>query len=373
MNYAALISPGDVRDYARNRGWTVVPAALAERLLVLNSPSTRYRQLIVPMDSDRADYDGAIRVAIETLAEEEARAFHAIEATLMEAGFDTLRFGVSTARRVEDGLPLGYAVRAMEGAEKALRAAACSEVQRQAFHPKMKRTEAQKMVEAAQLRHTESGSFVLKVACPIDAVLDEVSSQSRPPFVRRALIGMSDAVRRLVNALEMDTLDALVDEAKKDGQSPISSNLCEALVGFQDDELRSSMDFSVGWSSRLPGPPVEHCARVRIQWDYFPRIDQVRKALRPEPVPREQTFVGTVDELKGGFGPTEPMEGEVVLTLLVDGESVKAKANLSPEHHRLAHLAYASPKPAIQISGQLHPGNQPRRLSQIREFRIVPV
>jgi len=346
---------------------------LAERLLVLNSPSTRYRQIIVPMDSDRADYDDAIRVAIETLSKDEARAFRALEATLMEAGFDTLRFGVSTARRAEDGLPLGYAVRAMEGAEKALRAAACSEVQRQAFHPKMKRTEAQKLVEAAQLRHTESGSFVLKVACPIDAVLDEVSSPSRPPFVRRALIGMSDAVRSLVNALEMDTLEALVDEAKKDGQSPVSSNLCEALVGFQDDELRSSMDFSVGWSCRLPVPPLEHCSPVRIQWDYFSRIEQVRKALRPEQAPSEQTFVGTVDELKGGFGPAEPMEGEVVLTLLVDGESVKAKANLSPEHHRLAHLAYASPKPAIQISGQLNPGNQPRRLSQIRDFKIVSV
>ena len=56
----------------------------------------------------------------DDLAEGEERPFHAVEASLMEAGSDTLRFGVSTMRHIEDGLPLNYASRAIEGAEKAL-------------------------------------------------------------------------------------------------------------------------------------------------------------------------------------------------------------------------------------------------------------
>ena len=40
---------------------------------------------------------------------------------------------------------------------------------------------------------------------------------TRPPFVRRALLGMSQGVRRLIGALEADTLENLVGEAKKEG------------------------------------------------------------------------------------------------------------------------------------------------------------
>lgn len=290
----------------------------------------------------------------------------------MEAGADTLRVGVSTTRQVQDGLPLSYAVRAIAGAEKMLRAAACSEVQRQAFHPKMKRTEAQKLVESAQMRHTESGSFVLKIACPIDAI----SADDRPvfpsaPFVRRALLGMSEGVRALIRALEADTLDKLVEEAKKEGASPLSANLCEGLLAYEDEDLRANIDFSVAWSSRLETPAALHREKVRVQWDYFPRIEQVRTALRTDQAPRAQTFIGIVDELKGDLGVGEQREGEVILALFVDEEIVKAKVILGVDHHRLAHQAYGQGKTYVRIAGLLHPGNQPRRLTDVRQFEIL--
>lgn len=371
MSYATLISPTDVRDYAKVHGWTPIDDAIRDRLFVLNNPKIKYHQIIVPMDADRPDYDDAIRIAIGELAEAEKRSFHLVEASLMEAGSDTVRFGVSTMRHMEDGLPLRYAARAMEGAEKSLRAAACSEVQRQPFHPKMKRTEAQMLADAAQMRHTESGSFVLKIACPVDAIPDDSPIRQQPPFVRRAILGMSEAVRSLIGALEADTLDKLVEEAKREGQSPLSANLCEGLMGFQDEDLRANLDFSISWSARIEAPPIQHRSKARIQWDYFSRIEQVRKALRPEQAPKEQSFIGTVDELRGDFGPDDPMEGEVVLDLLVDGESVKAKASLGSDHHKLAHRAYAAPKPYVKITGVLNPGNQPRKLTQVKDFVIV--
>ena len=371
MNYATLISPTDFRDYAKVHGWSPVPDAIRDRLYVLNNPSLKYRQIILPMDADRPDYDDAVRVAIGHLAEAEQRPFRLVEASLMEAGADTLRFGVSPMRPLEGGLPLSYAVRGVKGVENVLRAAACSEVQRQAFHPKMKRIEAQKLVEAAQMRHTEPGSFVLKVACPIDAIPSDNGDLLRPPFVRRALLGMGDAIHGLINALESDALEQFVEQAKTDGASPLSSNLCEGLVAFQDEELRANLDISVAWSARLDPPPVQYREKMRLQWDYFPRIEQVRKALRPEEKPMQQPFVGMVDELKGELGPGEQREGEVILDLLVDGESIKAKANLSVEHHRLAHQAYGQGKTYVKITGLLHPGNQPRKLTDVREFELL--
>lgn len=373
MTYADLISPTDLRDYAKVRGWTSVPEAVQDRLFVLKSPKDQFRQVIVPMDTDRPDFDDALRIAITRLAEVEGRGFGMVEASLMEAGSDTWRFGVTTMRHAEDGLPLSYAARAVKGVENAFRAAACSEVQRQAFHPKMNRVEAQKMIEAAQMRHTESGSFVLKVACPIDAIPSEDGGEnaSKLPFVRRAMLGMSDAIHRLISSLEADTLEKLVEDAKQEGASPLSANLCEGLLAFQYEDLKANLDLSVAWSSRLESPALTHMKKARIQWDYFPRIEQVRSALRPAQAAKQQPFVGTVDELKGDFRPGEPMQGEVVLDLLVDGESIKAKVNLRAEHHQLAHQAYAPPKPYVQVTGLLQPGNQPRKLTNVTEFVIL--
>ena len=85
MNYAILISPTDLREYAKVRGWATVSEAVRDRLFVLNNPKVKYRQIIVPMDADRPDYDDAVRIAIEKLAECEGLPFRAVESSLMEA------------------------------------------------------------------------------------------------------------------------------------------------------------------------------------------------------------------------------------------------------------------------------------------------
>jgi hypothetical protein len=56
---------------------------------------------------------------------------------------------------------------------------------------------------------------------------------------------------------------------------------------------------------------------------------------------------------------------------MANGESVKAKANLGVEHHRLAHEAYGKGRTYIKVTGLLQPGNQPRRLTGVKEFAIL--
>ena len=145
MKHATSISPTDLRDYAKLRGWTLVPEAIRDRLYVLNHPHAKFRQLIVPMDAGRPDYGDAVRVAIEGLSEFEHRGPSLVEASLLEAGSDTWRFAVSSLRQEDEGLPLGYATLALKGVETALRAAASSEVQPRAFHPKLNGLEARQL------------------------------------------------------------------------------------------------------------------------------------------------------------------------------------------------------------------------------------
>lgn len=43
MSYATRISPTDIRNYARVRGWMPVPEVIPDRLYVLNHPALNYR------------------------------------------------------------------------------------------------------------------------------------------------------------------------------------------------------------------------------------------------------------------------------------------------------------------------------------------
>jgi len=371
MNYAESITPADIRDYAKFFGWTPVAEAMRDRLYVLNHPAHRLHQVVVPMDIARPDYDDAVRVAIQQLSLAQHRPFEQVQAALLETGFDTLRLAVHALRQYEDSLPLNFASRAIKGVENALRASACSTILPQAFHPRMNRVEAQKLVDTAQLRHTESGSFVLKVACPLDAISGDEDPEPGPiPFVRRTIDGMFTAVDSLVTALETDTVEQLVDQAQSPEASPLSANLCDALMAFADDKFRTNLDFSVSWSPRLPVVSPRRRS-LGLRWDYFPRIEQIRTALRPAQRPEEDTFIAMVDELRGDLGRDEQREGEVILQLFLEGEPVRARAQLNVQQHALAHRAYGQGKTYLRVTALLHPGNQPRRLTNITAFDIV--
>lgn len=79
MSYSEQISPGALRDYAKAKGWTPLIEGQAQRLYVLKSPKDDYRQIVVPMDSNRCDFEDAVRLAIHTLSEVEDKPINLIE------------------------------------------------------------------------------------------------------------------------------------------------------------------------------------------------------------------------------------------------------------------------------------------------------
>ena len=64
--------------------------------------------------------------------------------------------------------------------------------------------------------------------------------------------------------------------------------------------------------------------------------------------------------------------GEVVLTLLLDdGEKVMARAHLDSDQYIIADKAHMADNEFVLIKGRLHPGRQPRSLSDIISFNIL--
>lgn len=377
MNVDTLIAPTDLRDYAKDQGWVLLKEAPKDRLYVMTNPRFERRQLVFPMDTTAPDYSEAVMLIVEKMAAMEGRTPQAILDSLLEVGDDGVSFRIITPRPNEWSLPLGFASSMVTGAQQILLASACTVLKPQMHHPRLSRTEAQQFLETTRFRHTRPGSFILNVSCPVQAV--DVQAPLLPdeegdaPFVRRTTMVLRRSLRELVTAIETDSLDDLV-AASKSGQGPlVSSNLCEALARFEDQSLKNSVEIGIRWAAVIPRPKNEpRVSVVRIQHDYFPRIEEVRRELRSTEQHVEDVFPATVERLDGEMGADGRRAGEVILSLFTsEGETVRARANLNADQYAQADKAHMTEGAYVKLAGKLHPGRQPRQLSDIRSFDLM--
>jgi len=373
MNFETLIAPTDLRDYAKDLGWVLFKEAAKDRLYVMSNPRFERRQLVFPMDTTAPDYSEAVMLVMGKLASMEGRSPQEVFKNILEVSDDAIAFRVTTSRPDERYLPLAFAGSMMAGAQQLLLAAACTVLKPQAHHPRLSRTEAQQFLEIAKFRHTQPGSFILNVSCPVQGLDVQASllpDEADAPFVRRTTVALRKALGALVTAIETDSLDAFVDSAKKDANPVVSSNLCEALTRFEDSSIKNSVEIGITWAASIPKPANEgRVSIIRIQHDYFPRIEEVRRELRSKEQHLEDVFPGTVERLDGEMGPDGKRSGEVILSLLSpDGEQVRVRANLNAAQYEQADKAHMQDGAFVTVTGKLHPGRQPRQLSDIKSF-----
>lgn len=376
MNLETLIPPTDLRDYAKDRGWVLFKEAAKDRLYVMSNPHFARRQLVFPMDTTAPDYSEAVMLVIDKLASMENRTPQDVMKNLLEVGDDAIAFRVTSPRLDERFLPLAFAGAMLTGAQQLLLASACAVLKPQTHHPRLSRTEAQQFLETAKFRHTQSGSFILNVSCSVQALDVQAPlfpGEADAPFVRRATTTLRNALAQLVKAIETDSLNAFVDATKKDANPVVSSNLCEALTRFEDSSLKNSVEISITWAASIPKPALEgRVSIIRIQHGYFPRIEEVRRELRSTSHHLEDVFPGTVERLDGEMGPDGKRAGEVILSLLSpDGEQVRVRANLDAAQYEQADKAHMRDGAYVKVMGRLHPGRQPRQLSDITSLELM--
>lgn len=376
MNFEPIIAPTDLRDYAKAQGWMLLKEAAKDRLYVMSHPRFGGRQIVFPMDTTAPDYAEAVSLMVEKIAAMEQRAPDAVFKSLMEVGDDAVAFRVTSHRPEERYLPLSFAAAMVAGVQQLLLASACTVLKPKAHHPRLSRSEAQQFLETARFRHTQPGSFVLNVSCPVQAM--DVQAPLLPdefeaPFVRRATLTLQRSLRELVLAIETDSLDGLVESIKKSETPLISSNFCEALTHFEDESLKNSVDIGITWAASIPRPTDEPVVSVvRIQHDYFSRIEEVRRELRSNEKHVEDVFIGTVERLDGEMGEDGRRSGEVILSLLLpEGEQVRSRTSLNAEQYAKADQAHMTEGTYVKVAGKLHPGRQPRQLSELRAFDLI--
>ncbi|MDI9319565.1 MAG: hypothetical protein QM530_03730 [Phycisphaerales bacterium] len=370
------IPSADLRDYTKLLGWNFLTEAIKDKIFVANNPKFDKRQINFPIEGTAPDYAEAIELAISKVAELQGKTIANVIAEIQELKDDTLRFRVIDTRNEDSFIPLSYAVSAINGAKELFVSAACSVLKPQAHHPRMNRSEALELIEKSRFRHTEKGSFILKVSSPLKAVDIQANlfSDETMPFVRQTTLTINTGLNQLVTAIQADTLIQLVDEIKDGSNHYISSNLCKAVTNFQEqhEDFDLWVDFNFAGSLALPST-VPVVKEVKIQKDYFSRIDDVRRELRntEQQKKKEDVFMATVEHLAGEIGDDGLRSGEVILNLYQEDEIIKAKTGLNSVQYIEADKAHMTSGAYIKIKGKLHPGNQPRSLTDVSLFELI--
>lgn len=376
MNPDHLIPPLDLRDFLQAHGWVLRPEGLADRRYVLQNPGFPRRQLVFPMDTTVPDYAEAVDRVIEKLSEMTNERAQTLRNRIQTVRDDTLRFRVDAPQNGDGSLPLGFAAVLVTGAQQLLKAAACTVLRPRLHHPRLALTEALLLIEKTRFGQTEPGSFILKVSCPVHALDAQGTlpfAEGSLPFVRQVTLALKRGLTQLIDAIETGALGRLIEALKQDPAPLISTNLCEAVVQLHDEGLNNSLDLWMDWSALAPiAEPDRRGQPLRLQRDYFGRIEEVRRALRPSGGHAQDTFIGTVEHLAGEMGDDGRRAGEVVLALLLpEGESVSARIRLSAEQYQQADQAHMTEGAYVQVTGKLQPGRQPRAMTELSQFALI--
>ncbi|WP_083101432.1 hypothetical protein [Pseudophaeobacter leonis] len=375
MKLIDKISATDLRDFLKGNGWEVNKAALNDDLFVFSHLTHPRRQLVFPIQKTAVDFSESVEGTISKYSELSGESSDSVVQRVLGVRKDGLRLRIHS--RLDDvTLPLGFASDLVNGVEKLIKSTACTVLNPRVLHPRLSHREATQMLGHTQFGQTEVGSFVVNVACPINALDAQGNlelTESDAPFVRQVFETMNKGVRKLVKSVEADTLDALVDELKEATHPIVSSNMCDALASMYDGTLQNSLDLRFLWSSLRPVRGAEQNQIVRIQDDYFSRIEEVRKELRSEEIEQLETFFGTVERLDGDMGEDGKRSGAVLLVLLLsdEDESVRASVSLNAGQYADAIKAHETNGAYIRITGRLHSGRQPRTLRDITKFELV--
>jgi uncharacterized protein DUF4365 len=376
-NFTLDISPTSVRDYARALGWQFVAEATRDGLYVLNHPTDRYAQLTLPINPEVPDFPDALSIVVDRLAVFEKTHPETVIENLQDTDADRFRFRLYRTHGQLDAVPISLSSTSLEGIKKLLMAGACSAIRPRPHHPRLSGTVPEQFVSACRMGHTEAGSFVWKVSCPLDAVRQEgldSKNDLEEPFTRKATVGITRALASLHEGLVNDTLGDLVDSSKNQKDS-LSSNLCDALLYLFDDVLSNNLEVIPSWSPRRPlsSSHVTLPPSIRFLRDHTSRIEEVQRNLTPTDSEHRDVYVGTVQELEGEMNESGRREGFVVLNLLLSesGESVRARTYLGADDHATAIRAYEKEGSYVEVKGILRSGRQPRALEKPEGFRLI--
>lgn len=364
------LNPSRIQEYARSTGWRHEPRLGKGQAAVYERPESRLRQFSIPLQRELKDFDLLMARAVTVLADFEERPSHELLADLLLPEADILRFQESSPACATGDILFDRGLSLLQGVRKALLASACSVIRPLPFHPRMSLNDADQFLQRCRLGQTERGSFILTVACPLDAIPSDQDLFDTPPFTRQVTAFLMRSLGRLARALALGDLEAVVGQA--DDEPILSANLCEGLLDMQPEGEEAFLRISADYSATVPSGRETGLPRtVHLTREMFPHIETLIGRLRPVQVPRRQLVVGFVETLNGRPNIDGCLEGQVTLRLMTsDSDNLRARTDLSVSDYALADQAHMKNRP-VSLEGVLRQVGRSHRIDSPAQFQIL--
>jgi len=328
MNIQTTFSAQELSAYLRALGWTQVEAARKDGLFLFKNSTFEGRQLLFGEDESFDDYDEALENAARKLADLYEKPFLETVRLIEEANSEVLQSRVPDQNRRVATVPFVYACRVMESQRDLLLSGAIAIGRYQTHYAKTSIGDAKRLLESAQFRQTEQGSFIFKTSCnlyefeqtderPLDLLAQEPIAA---PFVRRAMLNIGTGLDELSRSIRAHQEEKLVASIKADDESPISANFCDALAKLRDREHPRDVEIRVNYAPILAPPPNTPRQAVLFVPDDFPTIQNIANELRAAQKPKRDSYAATVDKLEGTFNEMGQRQGRILLTLKTGAE-----------------------------------------------------
>jgi len=371
------VSAIDIRDYAISQKWTLVKEALNDGLYVLNSPNNDYMQLVFPKDESVSFFQEMAEMTLNKLAKLHNFSFQKMIEEIREVNDDVICLRYFSENKNVNSISFEEAFEAITATRQMLQSAASSVVAPALHHPILNRTEAQELIKKTRFRHTEEGSFILKIShpCEIITVSDIFGEQYEKPLSRSAFEIMNSSAVKISNAIEADDISTLFHEEKNSAKPVISHNFCESLSKLFDNEREIPFQLIFNWSKsslqKIPVPNISN--RVVFPFSNKSKMEQVKAYFEPpkRDFLQKETFVGTVETLDGNVGEDERRSGSVTLTVFYNNETFKSKVNLSSDQYQTALDALQKGNAFVKIVGDLQRGKRSQSIVNVQSFNLV--
>ena len=367
LDLVGRIRPRHAREYAKATNWTRKPQDFGG-LAVFDYGERELTQLLIPIDGDAKDYPVRMLDVVQRIAEIEERPILEVSNDLLNPDSDIVRYRVADPS-VSSDLGLLKGIEILEGAKRSLLSAAHSILAPVKYHPRLSKREPKEFLDQCRLKQTEHGSFVVAIACPLDAVDTEGLLEGVDSFTRETTKTLMASLRRIEDGIEADQEATLVADDAGNGV-PITANLCDALARMEPPSARGLLEISTSWASTCPNEDANERASVRFADDYFDVIRDIGTQLRPTHQAEVSVFAGFVETLNGNMNNDGRRHGEVILDLLEENDVVRTRVTLDADQYAEADQAHMSGKPVI-VKAELHRGRRVHRLSNVTIFRAV--
>ncbi|KAB8035633.1 hypothetical protein GCL60_16935 (plasmid) [Silvanigrella paludirubra] len=354
------IYPKDIIAYIKQHGWKLENKLQTRSIELYNNSNFKNRQLQIPTSTGLDDYPQLLVQLAEKLSTIENRSYEQIINDWRSADSDIIRIKLKT--KDEYQIPFSRALQTMESTKKAIIASACSILSPQKHHAKLRRTEANELMDACKMEQTEKGSFIIKLSCPIYAVNYDVQiagSVKEIPFVRMATIGFMKSLRDIKELASNDNDENEIPDS-------LSSNFCSAIRNILEDEV----EFSAFWALNLEQTDKSVLKSIILKPDLIPQIERLEARLRPTPPSQNHAIYGTVENLDGQIGDDNKRSGDVTIKFIHDDEILFAKVILNSEQHEIAIEAYRTGV-YVKVTGFLKRGIRSNRIEKVENFDLA--